>query len=624
MAHRVFKTADSLHFTALTLEPAGLAHKFLFISVCSLTFCALKSRRHDSSSHFHCTALWIPSTLYPLATLMLLIAHQYSSPPLLLNHCGWGEFTAAIAMNLATPLFAVFLAAPELVDHGLLLGIQTVLQDGTARLLLVPPFFNKIALLLMLNIADRLPDWAAKKRTLAVVLGDGGAIRVHLGLMMLATLSTLWTLDTSFPIVPFPPARAAPLVTTILVLAGLMPGLGISLDLGQLPDPSYHAAKTGWKGEVVRSVKQAPYPVLAVFATVLGLEILADPGVLAAVGLHLRLLPLYVFAYNILSARPPPPRPANEVKWRPPKDPVVIAGAGPAGLAMCLALRQMGFRVRIFEKRTRRELESGADVGLWPASLEVLRALGVQELDTWPVRRVDMVNGDGGLIRKVDMDAVNPPTSGSFALVSRKELISRLLDEVGEENIEFGREVNGFDPARGSGFSVEVIGPRGGAFWVRSTLLVAADGIGSQMRKLLRDGEGRPRYAGEVCHRGVVRVGRSGTVKEVLKTEEGVMKLVYGKGWRGSYGMIGEGVGYWWYKHTLESGAAESLEQVKPDGKGWPAPFGLLLEATDEDSYYVEPVLDRTETWDWGGEEGRVICAGDAAHPVTPNMAQGG
>jgi 2-polyprenyl-6-methoxyphenol hydroxylase-like FAD-dependent oxidoreductase len=198
---------------------------------------------------------------------------------------------------------------------------------------------------------------------------------------------------------------------------------------------------------------------------------------------------------------------------------------------------------------------------------------------------------------------------------------------VGTEHIAFGSEVVSYS-VDAEGVSVEVSGPNG-TQTVRGFMVLGADGIGSTVRKILRGKAERPRYAGEVCHRGVIDLSRTparSPLRSILESPEGEMKLIYGKGWRGSYGMIGKDQGYWWFKHTLASSSVEGMDQSLPSEEvtaSWPEPFAVLVRGTDEAGYYVEPVLDRTEAWDWGGDLGRVICAGDAAHPVTPNMAQG-
>ena len=295
----------------------------------------------------------------------------------------------------------------------------------------------------------------------------------------------------------------------------------------------------------------------------------------------------------------------------------------------------MGFRCRIFERRkSAEELKGGADVGLWPGAVDVLKAYGVGmddpewwDRETWPVKKVKMVNDTGGVIRSVDMDAVNPVEGGSFRLIGRRGLMSELVELVGMGNMEFGREFVSF-AVDGEGLTAEITGAKG-TERVRGFMVLGADGIGSTVRKILRGKSERPRYAGEVCHRGVVDLSRTpgkSPLRAILESPEGEMKLVYGRGWRGSYGMIGRDQGYWWFKHTLPSSSAEGMDQSLPSEdaiSSWPKPFAALARGTEPAGYYVEPVLDRTEAWEWGGEFGRVVCAGDAAHPVTPNMAQG-
>ncbi|KAI9001816.1 hypothetical protein DFJ74DRAFT_714437 [Hyaloraphidium curvatum] len=573
----------------------------------------------------------IPHDLFLFTIPMLLIAHQYSAPPLKLNHRGLGELAASKAMNILTPLFAMRMAYPGLRSPTA--AAATAMADGMARLLIVPPFLNKVAMLLMLNIADRLPDWAAGKETLAVKLGDALSVRLHLALMGLSMLSVLFCLDTGhFSFVPFPPKTGAPVLAAIAVLAGILPGLGISLDSASyLPDPSHHAATTKWRPEVVRTVKQAPYPVLAILFTMLAEELaFRGPSMLLSPDLHFRLLPLYVFAYNILSAPRPPPAKPQEFAWTPPTEPILIAGAGPSGLGLYNALTALGFSCRLFDRRSRADLNTGADVGLWPGAIRVLAAYGVGgggwwDRETWPVATVRMANARGRVFKAVDMDAVNPPDAGApgggrFRLIGRQPLMDAMVEMVGEDNIEFGREVLRYEADEG-GVTVEVSRPDGSVETVRGFMLVGADGIGSTVRKQLRGKAERPRYAGEVCHRGVLDMSSvPKSLAGLLETPQGEMRLIHGEGWRGSYGLMAPKLGFWWFKHPL---AGEPARPTAEEAAKWPEPFNQLLAGTPDGGYWVEPVLDRGDSWAWGGEKGRVICIGDAAHPVTPNMAQG-
>ena len=62
---------------------------------------------------------------------------------------------------------------------------------------------------------------------------------------------------------------------------------------------------------------------------------------------------------------------------------VLIAGAGPVGLAAALELRRLGFTVRIVERHARRAPYSKA-LGVNSRTLELLEPLGVTQSMIWP------------------------------------------------------------------------------------------------------------------------------------------------------------------------------------------------------------------------------------------------
>lgn len=96
---------------------------------------------------------------------MLVLAHQYSAPPLLLNHRALGEITAAVVMNVLLPLFAITLQFSD-VD----LCKASTLIHQRVLLIVIPPALIKFATFLVLNLNDRRPDWLGRKTTLPLLL----------------------------------------------------------------------------------------------------------------------------------------------------------------------------------------------------------------------------------------------------------------------------------------------------------------------------------------------------------------------------------------------------------------------------------------------------------------------
>ncbi len=83
---------------------------------------------------------------------------------------------------------------------------------------------------------------------------------------------------------------------------------------------------------------------------------------------------------------------------------------------------------------------------------------------------------------------------------------------------------------------------------------------------------------------------------------------------------------YWWATFNAPEGAkAASSEVQKRDllsrYGAWVHPVPHIIEATRDSAILRNDIIDRRPTNRWG--IGRVTLLGDAAHAMTPNMAQG-
>lgn len=96
---------------------------------------------------------------------MLVLAHQYSAPPLLLNHRALGEVVAAVVMNVLLPLFAIVLQFSD----GDLCTASPIIQQRVL-LIVIPPSLIKFATFVVLNLNDRRPDWLGRKITLPLLM----------------------------------------------------------------------------------------------------------------------------------------------------------------------------------------------------------------------------------------------------------------------------------------------------------------------------------------------------------------------------------------------------------------------------------------------------------------------
>jgi 2-polyprenyl-6-methoxyphenol hydroxylase-like FAD-dependent oxidoreductase len=161
---------------------------------------------------------------------------------------------------------------------------------------------------------------------------------------------------------------------------------------------------------------------------------------------------------------------------------VVVAGAGPTGLALACSLRAAGVSVRVLDKADGPSVTSRA-LGLQPRGVEVLDrlgALGDLPQRGLPVRKVD-VNVDG---RPLASFPVGQPTrlhGPAGLLISQAEIehnLRRRLAELGG-TVEWGKPLVGLD-AEPDGVSVTA-----GDEVIRTGWLVGADGAHSTVRKAM-------------------------------------------------------------------------------------------------------------------------------------------
>ena len=130
---------------------------------------------------------------------------------------------------------------------------------------------------------------------------------------------------------------------------------------------------------------------------------------------------------------------------------------------------------------------------------------------------------------------------------------------------------------------------------------------------------GEPVYRGYGVWRGVTRLEHAALFPRTAME-------VYGEGRRFGVGPVGLGRTGWRATANEPEGAHESPAEHGPKllrlFEGWCAPVCELIEATPSESVLRNAAYDRPPAAAWG--RGPVTLLGDAAHPMTPNLGQGG
>jgi len=112
----------------------------------------------------------------PALLAILVLAWEYSAPPLRLCATGFGELDTAVVVTGLVPILGFSLQAPDLA------GL------GTLGLALVPVALLQFAMLLAIEFPDAAGDAATGKRTLVVRLGPARAAKLYVAITALAYL----------------------------------------------------------------------------------------------------------------------------------------------------------------------------------------------------------------------------------------------------------------------------------------------------------------------------------------------------------------------------------------------------------------------------------------------------
>jgi 6-hydroxynicotinate 3-monooxygenase len=298
---------------------------------------------------------------------------------------------------------------------------------------------------------------------------------------------------------------------------------------------------------------------------------------------------------------------------------IAVLGAGMGGLAMAALLDRAACDVTVYEQAGA-FARVGAGIQMSPNAVRVLRALGLEG----DIRRVAFQPGswrnrswDSGAMQfELPLGSDAEQRHGApYLLGHRADLHAALLSRITPGTIVLDRRLTGLGQT-GTGVTLQFADGSLAA----ADILIATDGLHSRVREILF-GAGEPRFTGNVAYRAVFAASRLNglTLDDNCKWwgPDRHIVIYYVNPRRDELYFVTSVPDPTW---KLDSWSAMGdLGELRAAFTGFHPDVTRVLAACP--AVHKWAIADRDPMTHWS--EGRIILMGDAAHPMTPTMAQG-
>lgn len=297
------------------------------------------------------------------------------------------------------------------------------------------------------------------------------------------------------------------------------------------------------------------------------------------------------------------------------KQKFLIIGAGIGGLAVAAALRQQGHAFEIFEAADSMR-HGGAGIAIWANALHALRSLGLKDIPPYfktGYSGVAIRTASGETIMSADAGDLTERYGALSAVLHREHLHDLLWNLAGKPDVQCNKQLVRYEKQKSAGHTnVTAVFADGST--AEGNALIGCDGAGSAVRRQML-GNKPPRYSGYTAWRGIAE----------LELKDSTPGESWGKGMRFGFFPLHDGRAYWFatrnapVAHNFGGNMRNQLVEWFGD---WHEPIADLVRHTPESEILRNDLYDRDPVKNWC--DGNVMILGDAAHPTTPNLGQGG
>ncbi|KAI6701025.1 hypothetical protein NL676_015349 [Syzygium grande] len=301
---------------------------------------------------------------------------------------------------------------------------------------------------------------------------------------------------------------------------------------------------------------------------------------------------------------------------------IVIVGAGIAGLTTALGLHRCGIRSLVLESSDGLRT-TGFAFTTWTNAWRALDAVGIgaplrpQHCQLFGLQTTSTISGLSTAER--NFDATETQRGHEFRCVQRRTLLETLANELPSGTIRYSSK---FVSIEESGY-LKLVHLSDGSI-LKAKVLIGCDGVNSAVATWL--GFKKPAFVGRSAIRGCVYYEHGHGFEPKLL-------LYFGEGVRSGVIPCDDKSIYWFFTFSssrkneeMEESPAKMKQLVLGKLGKIPDNVRAVFEKTELDNIILSPLRFRPP-WDilWGNISKTNVCvAGDAFHPMTPDLGQGG